>query len=401
MRVFSFLALTEWRPRSAIQALAIYAFGVSVMCGCLVWVTGTLLRQAEAPVSKLMQLGDTAPAGVTSVPKTSVLEGDAWMESLKNEHLTRDRSRGSAALPGGSGLFGPGGVGSAAARFDNLLNESRTRRSGKQPHRTVCVRLCDGYFWPISYATSEDQFQRDQGVCENACSSPAKLYVFENPGQEPEQMVSLKGQPYAKLPTAFQFRNKLDQSCKCNPHPWEQEAMDRHRRFAEEADRKKLTRKADANLPAAKDSRSNGKLASDPASMQLTAVAPLLSEGPAMPRPADWTTPSVRFTPGPAFISAGKPALGEVVSSEMIAESSVGIDTVERTKSKKPKLTGKRRSASASKALGGKTASRARVLESGLMRLGVQTSSRTAGRYVEYQSDRKTRDWRVAIFMPR
>ena len=371
------------------------------MCGCLVWVTGTLLRQAEAPVSKLMQLGDAAPVGVTSVTKTSVLEGDAWMERLKNEHQARDRSRGPGALPGGSGLFGPGGVDSAAARLDNLLNESRTRRSGKQAHRTVCVRLCDGYFWPISYATSEDQFQRDQGVCENTCSSLAKLYVFENPGQEPEQMVSLKGQPYAKLSTAFQFRNKLDQSCKCNPHPWEQEAMDRHRRFAEEADKKKLTRKADASLPAAKESRSRGKLASDPASMQVTAAVPPLSEGPTMPRPADWTTPSVRFTPGPAFISAGKPALGEAVSSEMIADSSLGVDTAEKTKVEKPKLTGKRLSASASKAPAGRTAIKVRVLENGFMRLGAQTPSRTAVRYVEYVSERKTHDWRVAIFMPR
>jgi hypothetical protein len=106
------------------------------------------------------------------------------------------------------------------------------------------VRLCDGYFFPISFATSEGQFERDEQACARSCSAPTKLFVYRNPGQEPEQMVDLDGRPYAKLPTAFQFRTRFDQSCKCNPHPWEQEAVARHRRYAEVDAKKKSQRQA-------------------------------------------------------------------------------------------------------------------------------------------------------------
>ena len=65
-------------------------------------------------------------------------------------------------------------------------------------------------------------------------------------------MVNLKGQPYAKLSNAFLFRTKLDQSCKCSPHPWEKEAMDRHRKYAEDAAKKKLQRQAELDLAPTK-----------------------------------------------------------------------------------------------------------------------------------------------------
>ena len=32
------------------------------------------------------------------------------------------------------------------------------------------------------------------------------LYYYDNPGQEPEQMVNLQGEPYKSLPTAFAYR---------------------------------------------------------------------------------------------------------------------------------------------------------------------------------------------------
>lgn len=106
-------------------------------------------------------------------------------------------------------------------------------------YRTVCVRLCDGYFFPISFATTPSRFAADEDACRSRCRTPARLFVYPNPGGEPEQMVDVKGEPYTALKTAFLFRTTYNESCTCKPHPWEQEALDRHRLYAERAQGKK------------------------------------------------------------------------------------------------------------------------------------------------------------------
>ena len=100
-------------------------------------------------------------------------------------------------------------------------------------YRTVCVRLCDGYFFPISFATTPGHFAKDAAACSARCSSPARLYVYPNPGGEPEQMIGLDGKPYGALKSAFLFRTSYDAACSCKPQPWSQEALARHRAYAD------------------------------------------------------------------------------------------------------------------------------------------------------------------------
>ncbi len=38
---------------------------------------------------------------------------------------------------------------------------------------------------------------------------------YDNPGQEPEQMVNLQGEPYTALPTAFAYRTAYDRANSC------------------------------------------------------------------------------------------------------------------------------------------------------------------------------------------
>jgi hypothetical protein len=94
------------------------------------------------------------------------------------------------------------------------------------------VRLCDGYYWPVSFATSRENFARDEKVCTKSCGSRTALYYHSNPGGEAEEMVSLQGVPYKSLSTAFLHRTTYDPDCKCHPHPWEPEAIERHKAYA-------------------------------------------------------------------------------------------------------------------------------------------------------------------------
>jgi hypothetical protein len=89
-------------------------------------------------------------------------------------------------------------------------------------YRTLCVRTCDGYYFPISGASSELDFQRDQKNCEAMCpGTEVKLYHHRATSEESEAMVAAAdGKPYTELATAFLYRNTdtpRDQSCGCNP----------------------------------------------------------------------------------------------------------------------------------------------------------------------------------------
>src|SRR5262249_50861319 len=45
-------------------------------------------------------------------------------------------------------------------------------------------------------------------------------------------MTDLEGRPYSKLESAFLYRTAYFPNCKCQPHPWEKEATERHRIYA-------------------------------------------------------------------------------------------------------------------------------------------------------------------------
>lgn len=83
-------------------------------------------------------------------------------------------------------------------------------------YRTLCVRLCDGYYFPVSFSTLPNHFQRDAEVCQSKCAAPAELYYHQNPGGAVEQMVSAATQqPYTSLRTAFRYRKEYIQGCSC------------------------------------------------------------------------------------------------------------------------------------------------------------------------------------------
>lgn len=87
---------------------------------------------------------------------------------------------------------------------------------GGGTYHTMCVRSCDGYYFPISFSTTPDKFADDAQSCSAMCpGAESKLFTYSNPGGGPQDMVSLDGEPYASLSTAFQYRTKLDQACTC------------------------------------------------------------------------------------------------------------------------------------------------------------------------------------------
>jgi hypothetical protein len=82
--------------------------------------------------------------------------------------------------------------------------------------RTVCVRTCDGAYFPVSFATVQARFADDEKTCKALCpAAEANLFAYRNPGEDINQAVSINGQPYTSLPNAFKYRTEFNPSCAC------------------------------------------------------------------------------------------------------------------------------------------------------------------------------------------
>ena len=104
--------------------------------------------------------------------------------------------------------------------FDALFGGGTVRDSGdgapSGTYHTVCVRTCDGFYFPISYSTSASRFADDEHACQRQCpASEVALYSYRNPGEDMGQAVSISGQPYTALPNAFRYRKEFTAACSC------------------------------------------------------------------------------------------------------------------------------------------------------------------------------------------
>ncbi len=88
--------------------------------------------------------------------------------------------------------------------------------NGAQTYRTLCVRLCDGFYFPVSFSTLPSHFAQDAEMCTSHCAAPTELYYYPNPGGTVEQSVALQNQePYTRLKFAFRYRKEYVQGCSC------------------------------------------------------------------------------------------------------------------------------------------------------------------------------------------
>jgi hypothetical protein len=110
---------------------------------------------------------------------------------------------------------------------------------GASTYRTLCVRECDGFYFPISNATTESHFQQDEEKCRSQCAAPAELF-YHHSDQDVDQMVSLSGRPYSQMPYAFRNRKVYIKGCSCNANEYSREEI------AKSEEALKLSKRADA-----------------------------------------------------------------------------------------------------------------------------------------------------------
>ncbi|HVY57370.1 MAG TPA: DUF2865 domain-containing protein [Xanthobacteraceae bacterium] len=110
------------------------------------------------------------------------------------------------------GLFGALFGGSSGP----IMTPETMPDSQSSTYRTLCVRTCDGFYFPISFATTPARFHDDEQACQRMCpAAEVSLYTYRNPGEDVSQAVSLDGRPYTQLPNAFRYRQQFDAACSC------------------------------------------------------------------------------------------------------------------------------------------------------------------------------------------
>ena len=102
-------------------------------------------------------------------------------------------------------------------------------------YRTLCVRLCDGFYFPIGDGVRRERLYTDSHTCSARCDGGARLFYYPTSGGSPETMVDLSGRRYADLPNAFRYRKALVNACACKPAPWSAQEAARHQGYAAEA----------------------------------------------------------------------------------------------------------------------------------------------------------------------
>jgi hypothetical protein len=112
---------------------------------------------------------------------------------------------------------------------DQPQGDARFEDNGDQPRQSapsgpvqahagsyaVCVRTCDGSFFPVSYSGAGSRADSLEDVCRSLCpNADMALYSFPFGGTI-EEAASPTGEPYANLPNAGKFEKTFDPSCSC------------------------------------------------------------------------------------------------------------------------------------------------------------------------------------------
>ncbi len=216
----------------------------------------------------------------------------------------RRRRRSRKSAPFGDNLFGNNGNPNPPPGAD-FGPQSGT-------FRTVCVRTCDGGYFPISFATVPARFPDDEKTCKALCpATEANLYAYRNPGEDINQAVSINGQPYSASPNAFRFRQEFNPSCACKAagQTWSDalKSIDDKAAAEQQGDiivTEESAKKMSRPLPAAKGPPTTGKKGAP----NTAAASPPPAPGADTAPPATVSTGAAGDKPirsvGPTFIPA-------------------------------------------------------------------------------------------------
>jgi hypothetical protein len=128
-------------------------------------------------------------------------------------------SRQLAQLRGNDFFFFGSSPEAEVARLRDALQSNGCGVPGMGGTRTLCVRVCDGYYFPIEHDAASNRFDTDAAACQSmyAEDGQAELFVQSN-SDEVADATSLSGQRYGDQPYAFAYRDAYTPVCAAQLH---------------------------------------------------------------------------------------------------------------------------------------------------------------------------------------
>ena len=147
-------------------------------------------------------------------PRNNTARRDALLDELARNRCGKRYQQARRNSGFGSSIFG--GLFGSDDYQERRRNIEPDQIQPYATYRTMCVRLCDGYYFPVSFSALPSKFGADDTACQDRCAAPTQLFVYRNPGAEIEQMISPDGgMPYSKLPNAWKFKKQFVKGCSC------------------------------------------------------------------------------------------------------------------------------------------------------------------------------------------
>jgi hypothetical protein len=123
-------------------------------------------------------------------------------------------------------LFG----GTFGAQPDILVPppEDDTPRGGSM---AVCVKSCDGSFFPVSYSAHRGNLDELNDLCRALCPNAEVTLYTRSISRDMKSAISIGGEPYRDMANAFRFEKAVEPSCSCKApgQSWVQALADAER----------------------------------------------------------------------------------------------------------------------------------------------------------------------------
>ena len=100
-------------------------------------------------------------------------------------------------------------------RAELVSNGCGTTVASSRTYKTLCVRVCDGYYFPISNDTDRNRLSVDDSVCKSMYALPAdaELFTMRADGEVADAAALDGGKRYGEQPFAFSYRSTFDAGC--------------------------------------------------------------------------------------------------------------------------------------------------------------------------------------------
>jgi Protein of unknown function (DUF2865) len=194
----------------------------------------TLCRQVQAEYSAAGRVARSG--GYATLRKKLRLERSRLERgNCSGLGLFRKRSQDCPAIMGRvrrleSQLQNAAGQRTAARRRDTLRSvlvrngcsvpgSGGSSAASNRLYRTLCVRTCDGYYFPVGNSASRSRAKIDQAVCQKMYGgAEAKLFVQRRSRPVGDATSPADGSKYGDLAEAFAYRKRFDPACYTELH---------------------------------------------------------------------------------------------------------------------------------------------------------------------------------------